>query len=67
MPLPHVGRRWRQRRHDRSTLRWLTHLALPYALFYLADPAYGLTQVRYKPSDLEVAYMRDGLAPVLTM
>jgi hypothetical protein len=38
-------RRWRQRRQIRRTVRWLTHLALPYALFYLADPIYGLPQV----------------------
>ena len=31
-------RRWRQRRQVCRTARWLTHLALPYALFYLADP-----------------------------
>lgn len=38
-------RRWRQRRELRRTVRWLTHLVLPYALFYLADPVYGLPQV----------------------
>jgi hypothetical protein len=38
-------RRWRQRRQLRRTVRWLIHLALPYALFYLADPIYGLPQV----------------------
>jgi len=38
-------RRWRQRRQVRRTARWLIHLALPYALFYLADPVYGLPQI----------------------
>jgi hypothetical protein len=37
-------RRWRQRDDRRCTLRWLAHLALPYALYYLADPVYGLPQ-----------------------
>jgi hypothetical protein len=40
-------RRWRQRRQLRRTSRWLIHLALPYALFYLADPVYGLPQVLF--------------------
>lgn len=40
-----VTRRWRQRRQVRRTLRWLAHLALPYALFYLADPVFGLPQI----------------------
>ena len=34
-------RRWRQRRDVKRTMRWLAHLALPYVLFYLADPIYG--------------------------
>jgi len=34
-------RRWRQRADLRRTLGWLAHLALPYGLFYLADPIYG--------------------------
>jgi hypothetical protein len=38
-------RRWRQRRDIRRTLRWCLHLALPYALYYLADPVYGLPQI----------------------
>jgi hypothetical protein len=38
-------RRWRQRRNVRSTTRWLFHLALPYAVYYLADPIYGLPRV----------------------
>jgi hypothetical protein len=38
-------RRWRQRRQVRRTLGWLLHLALPYALYYLADPVYGLPRV----------------------
>jgi hypothetical protein len=38
-------RRWRQRRELRRTLRWCMHLALPYALYYVADPVYGLPQV----------------------
>ncbi len=38
-------RRWRQRRQPRRTVRWLVHLALPYALYYLADPIYGLPRV----------------------
>jgi hypothetical protein len=38
-------RRWRQRRQVRRTVGWLLHLALPYALYYLADPVYGLPRV----------------------
>jgi hypothetical protein len=37
-------RRWRQRRQVRRTMWWLIHLALPYGVFYLADPVYGLPQ-----------------------
>lgn len=35
-------RRWRQRRDIRRIMLWLTHLALPYAIFYAADPFWGL-------------------------
>jgi hypothetical protein len=35
-------RRWRQRGDVWRTMVWLTHLALPYGLFYVADPVYGL-------------------------
>jgi hypothetical protein len=38
-------RRWRQRGDLSSTARWLAHLALPYALYYLADPVDGLPQI----------------------
>jgi hypothetical protein len=38
-------RRWRQRRQVRRTIGWLCHLALPYALYYVADPVYGLPRV----------------------
>ena len=34
-PLIH---RWEQRRDRRATTRWIFHLALPYALYYVADP-----------------------------
>ncbi len=34
--------RWRQRRQLRLTIAWMASLALPYALFYLADPIDGL-------------------------
>jgi hypothetical protein len=34
--------RWRQRRHVRLTVVWMASLALPYALFYVADPIDGL-------------------------
>jgi hypothetical protein len=39
-----VIRRWRQRKELRRTTLWLCHLALPYGLFYIADPVYGLPQ-----------------------
>jgi hypothetical protein len=38
-PLIH---RWEQRRNVRATRTWLTHLALPYALYYVADPTGGI-------------------------
>ena len=38
-PLIH---RWEQRRNIRTTVRWVTHLALPYALYYVADPTGGI-------------------------
>ena len=38
-PLIH---RWQQRRDVRGTLRWITCLALPYALYYIADPTGGI-------------------------
>ena len=34
--------RWRQRRQLRITIAWVASLALPYALFYVADPIDGL-------------------------
>src|SRR6185437_11536841 len=34
-------RRWRQRRDWRRTGGWLVALALPYALYYVADPMDG--------------------------
>ena len=34
--------RWRQRRQLRVTIAWVAALALPYALFYVADPIDGL-------------------------
>ena len=34
--------RWRQRRQLRLTIAWVASLALPYALFYVADPIDGL-------------------------
>ena len=37
-----LAQRWRQRRQRRVVLIWLSSLALPYALFYLADPMDGL-------------------------
>lgn len=35
-------RRWRQRRDRRRTGGWLLALALPYALYYVADPMNGV-------------------------
>ncbi|QLL05721.1 hypothetical protein [Mycobacterium vicinigordonae] len=35
-------RRWRQRRNPRRTAAWLTAIALPYALYYVADPMGGI-------------------------
>ena len=34
--------RWRQRRQLRLTIAWVAALALPYALFYVADPIDGI-------------------------
>ena len=44
LPVGHepLIRRWRERRQLRRTSRWLVHIVLPYAVFYLADPMYGL-------------------------
>ena len=38
-PLIH---RWEQRRDRRATIRWISHLVLPYALYYVADPTGGI-------------------------
>ena len=38
-PLIH---RWEQRRNCRATIRWIAHLVLPYALYYVADPTGGI-------------------------
>ena len=38
-PLIH---RWEQRRDRRATIRWIAHLVLPYALYYVADPTGGI-------------------------
>jgi hypothetical protein len=35
-------RRWQHRRDHRATIRWVAHLALPYALYYVADPVGGV-------------------------
>lgn len=35
-------RRWRQRRDFRRTAGWLVALALPYAVYYIADPMGGV-------------------------
>jgi hypothetical protein len=37
-PLVH---RWEQHRDRRATARWVAHLGLPYALYYVADPTGG--------------------------
>jgi hypothetical protein len=55
-------RRWRQRRDLQRTLRWLAHLALPYILFYLADPIYGAPRA-FIWHDLP-AMLGPGLGPV---
>ncbi|HZQ33794.1 MAG TPA: hypothetical protein VFB19_18930 [Mycobacterium sp.] len=34
--------RWRQRHDRRRTARWVVHLVLPYALYYVADPVGGV-------------------------
>ena len=34
--------RWGQRRDRRTTSRWIAHLVLPYALYYVADPTGGI-------------------------
>jgi hypothetical protein len=38
-PLVH---RWEQRRDLRAMARWVAHLVLPYALYYVADPTGGI-------------------------
>jgi hypothetical protein len=38
-PLVH---RWEQRRDVRANTRWVAHLVLPYALYYVADPTGGI-------------------------
>ena len=38
-PLVH---RWEQRRDRRAMARWIAHLVLPYALYYVADPTGGI-------------------------
>jgi hypothetical protein len=37
-PLTH---RWEQRRDRRATARWIAHLMLPYALYFVANPTGG--------------------------
>jgi hypothetical protein len=59
--------RWAERRHLRRTLRWLFHLAVPYALLYAVDPV-GDTPpwlVRQLPSGWRTEEIR-GLALLLT-
>lgn len=34
--------RWERRRDRRATIRWVAHLGLPYALYYVADPVGGV-------------------------
>ncbi|MBV8927957.1 MAG: hypothetical protein JO152_02365 [Mycobacteriaceae bacterium] len=38
-PLVH---RWEQRRDRRATVKWIAHLVLPYALYFVADPTGGV-------------------------
>jgi hypothetical protein len=38
-PLVH---RWEQRRDVRANTRWIAHLVLAYALYYVADPTGGI-------------------------
>ena len=35
-------RRWKQRRDRSTTIRWIAHLVLPYALYFVADPTGGI-------------------------
>lgn len=35
-------RRWEQRRDRQATTKWIAHLVLPYALYYVADPTGGI-------------------------
>jgi hypothetical protein len=59
--------RWAERRNWRSTLRWLFHLAVPYALLYAVDPV-GDTPpwlVRQLPSGWRTEQVR-GLVLLLT-
>lgn len=42
VPVEPLIRRWRQRRDRRRTLSWLLAIALPYAVYYVADPMGGI-------------------------
>ncbi len=62
-----LRQRWRQRRHWRSTSRWLFHLGLPYGLLYAVDPVGDIPGaitrgIRFPPGMAE----RRGLALSLT-
>jgi hypothetical protein len=61
LPVAHepLIRRWHERRQLRRTSKWLVHLALPYVVFYVADPIYGL------PHQLLWRQVPAALGPVL--
>ena len=51
--------RWKQRRDCRSTIRWIAHLVLPYALYYVADPTGGIEH------DFFWRQVPESIAPIL--
>jgi hypothetical protein len=61
------AQRWQQRRQVAPTVRWLSHLALPYALFYWIDPLGDVLNalLRQLPQSVRVPEVR-GLLITLT-
>ncbi len=62
-----VRTRWEQRRQVVSTVRWLAHLALPYALLYAVDPVGDTPRwiFRQLPRHLHNVHVR-GMLDLLT-
>jgi hypothetical protein len=60
------AQRWEQRRQVAPTVRWLSHLALPYVLLYAVDPLSDVlnTLIRLLPRDVRVPEVRGLLITV---